>query len=79
MVLNTIPSTQQFSNIQWELLKLYKRNVSDDKLLEIKILLSNYFASKASNAMDELWEKNGWTNETMSEWLQEDVHTKTVS
>jgi hypothetical protein len=70
------PSTAQFSNLQWQLLQLYKHNISESNLLEIKQLLSNYFAEKASSAMNNLWDEKGWTNETMKTWLEEDVHKK---
>ncbi len=70
------PSTLQFTNIQWQLLQLYNRNISEANLLEIKQLLANYFANKASEEMDMLWDTNGWTNETMHKWLEEDVHEK---
>ena len=73
------PPISQFTNLQWQLLQLYNRNVSEDKLLEIKQLLSNYFADKASAAMDNLWEQKSWTDQTMFDWLEEDVHQKTIS
>lgn len=63
-------ANQQLSNVQIELLKLYSRNVPDAQLLEIKKLLANYFAGKASDEMDKLWEEKGWTNEKMDEWLK---------
>jgi hypothetical protein len=67
-------TTQQFTNLQWQLLQLYNRNISDANLLEIKQLLANYFAEKASEEMSKLWDSNGWSNATMYEWLNEDVH-----
>ncbi len=35
-------------------------------------MLSSYFADKASDEMDKLWDKKGWTNETMDEWLKDE-------
>ena len=43
---------QPFSNLQLELLKLYARKVSDRDLLQIKTLLGQYFAYKASDLAD---------------------------
>ena len=40
---------QPFSNVQLELLKLFASNVTDDDLLEIKILLAKYLFEKAKN------------------------------
>ncbi len=60
------------SNLQLELLKLYSQDVSDNDLIAIKKLLSNYFANKASNEMDKLWDNNNWSNETMQKWLSDE-------
>lgn len=57
------------SNLQIELLQLYSQEVSEEDLLAIKRLLAKYFADRASDAMDQLWDEKGWTNETMDEWL----------
>jgi hypothetical protein len=59
------------SNIQLELLKLYANNISEKQLIEIKLLLANYFAQQATEAMDELWETQNLTAETMTEWTNE--------
>ena len=59
------------SNIQMELLRLYGNNVSDKTLLEIKSLLANYFAERASDKMDELWEKEQMTQQQMTDWTNE--------
>ncbi len=64
-----IAATHKFSNVQLELLRLYSNNVSDETLLEIRDVLSRFFAEKASNEMDKLWNERGWSNETMQEWL----------
>jgi hypothetical protein len=65
----------KLSNIQLELLKLYHSNVSDQDLMEIRMLLANYFRNKASDEMDQLWDKNNWSNETMNEWENEHLRS----
>jgi hypothetical protein len=60
---------QKFSNVQQELLKLYRTDVPDEVLIEIKELLSRFFAERAMDGMDKLWDEQGWNNETMDEWL----------
>ena len=60
---------KHLTNLQLELLKLYSFNLPDEQLIEIKRLLANFFADKASDEMDKLWEEKGWTNDTMDEWL----------
>ena len=58
----------KLSNLQLELLQLYAQNVNDDDLIAIKKLIARYFADKAMDAMDSLWEERGYTNDTMIEW-----------
>jgi hypothetical protein len=65
------------SNVQKELLKLYANDVSDSTLLEIKLLLSNYFAEKATLAMEEFWDENNLTQQTMIDWTNEHNRTQT--
>lgn len=64
------------SNMQKELLKLYATNIPDEELREIKLLLSNYFAEKASKEVDKLWEENNWNKETMNKWANEHSRRK---
>ncbi len=56
-----IQSPPPFSNLQMELLKIFDRHLSDEELLEIKMLLAKHFLEKASNAADKVWENNKWT------------------
>ena len=65
-----------FSNMQKELLKLYSTDIPDVQLKEIKLLLSNYFADKATEEMDNLWEKNNWNDQTMNQWVNEHNRSK---
>ena len=59
------------SNLQKELLRLYGNNVSDETLLEIKSILARYFAGRASNAMDDVWNKRGLNPNDMANWANE--------
>ncbi len=58
------------SNLQIELLKLYSMDVSEEELIEVRRLLSQFFADKASDEMDRLWQENNWSDETMDNWLK---------
>jgi hypothetical protein len=64
------------SNMQKELLKLYATNIPDEELQEIKLLLSNYFAEKATKEVDKLWEEKNWNKETMNKWANEHNRSK---
>lgn len=59
------------SNLQLELLKLYANRIDDRKLLEIKLLLGNYFAQKATEAMDKVWDEQHLTEQDMINWTTE--------
>ncbi|UYZ63368.1 hypothetical protein [Hymenobacter weizhouensis] len=42
---------------------------------EIRHLIGLYYAEKAANLVDKLWDENGWTAETMHAWVQEHMRT----
>lgn len=67
--------TPPLSNLQLELLTVFSRSVPDEDLLAIKQLLSNYFAQKAANLADDVWEHEGFTEETMHQWRQKHLRT----
>jgi len=64
-------ATSSISNMQQELLKLYAANIADADLLNIKRYLAKYFASKAIDEADRIWEEKNYNNETMNEWLKD--------
>lgn len=70
-----VAAQKKLSKLQIELINVFTYDLSDAQLLEIKMLLSNYFADKASDRMDVLWEEQGWTDETMRQWGQEHMRT----
>ncbi len=67
--------TQKLSNLQLELIKTFSYQLDDTQLLEIKDILSKYFAEKATQEMDKLWDENKWTNATMDTWANEHLRT----
>ncbi|HSK71852.1 MAG TPA: hypothetical protein VK892_09175 [Pyrinomonadaceae bacterium] len=67
------------SNLQLELLRLYGNDISDESLREIKEILAKYFADKASNAMDKVWEEKNLTEEDMIRWTNEHNPAENVS
>jgi len=60
--------------MQLELLKIFKFQLNDEQLTEIRDILAKYFAEKASEEMQILWVKNNWSADTMDEWLGERLH-----
>lgn len=65
------------SNVQTELLKLYSNNINDHQLFDIKLMLGKYFAQKATEAMDKVWEEKSLTPQDMINWTNE--HNRTSS
>jgi hypothetical protein len=60
---------QPFTSLQIELLDLYARGISEQDLLAIKIMLSRFFAQKAIEEADKIWDERGYSDDTMQEWL----------
>ena len=71
--MNTI--TQPLTEAQLELLRLFNRDVDDADWVEIRRMITQYFANKASQAADKLWDEQGWSDQTMSDWLN--THQRT--
>jgi hypothetical protein len=60
-----------FSNLQKELLKLYAAGVSDEDLLQIRLLISNYFADKATKSMDDFLKEKNISTDEYNNWENE--------
>jgi len=69
-------STKGLTNLQLELLKIFSFEIKEEQLLEIKTMLSNYFADKVTNDVDKLFEEKGWGDEKIEEWSKEHMRTK---
>jgi len=66
---------QPLTELQLELLKLFARDVEERDLIEIKKLLIQYFANKAMDTADKVWEQNKWTEKDEVRFLNE--HNRT--
>jgi hypothetical protein len=61
----------RMTNLQFEIVKMFNYELNNNELVEIKNLLANYFQNKIDRNMDKLWADNGWTNDTMLQFLNE--------
>lgn len=61
----------QISNVQLEILKLYSTNLSQKDLEELKILLAQFYARRAIEQADKIWDEKKLTNQKMERWLCE--------
>jgi hypothetical protein len=68
-------NTTKFTPLQLELLRIFSRNPSEQELIDIKNMIARYYADKASDEMDRLWDERGYTNENMEAWNKEHMRT----
>ena len=57
------------SNVQMELLKLYATDLSDQDLKELRTLLGQFYAKRATKLADDIWDKRGLSDSDMNDWL----------
>lgn len=62
-------ASQPFSNLQLELLKVFSVSLSDEELLEVRRVLMQHFGQKATEAANQVWDEQGWTDEKVDELL----------
>lgn len=67
---------KKMSNLQLELLKVFSFDLDDEQIIEVRDLLAKYFAEKATEEMDRLWDKNEWSEKTIQKWSKEHMRTK---
>jgi hypothetical protein len=57
------------SNVQLELLKLFSTNLDDKDIIELKDLLSGFYADKAIAKADAIWDEKRLDDREMDKWL----------
>ncbi len=65
-------NTHKLTNLQHELLKIFAVNIDEKELLDIKNIISDYFASKAIDRADKIWDERDYTQKTMDQILNSD-------
>ncbi len=66
-----IESSQKFTSLQLELLKLYSFEPSEAELKEVRHMLANFFMERFQSKLDEAAAERGISDETLDEWLNE--------
>ena len=69
-------AAKPLTNLQMQLLKSFNFEVPESQLEEIKLLLGKYFAHKATEEMDKLWDDNKWSDDTMIAWTKEHLRVE---
>ena len=65
------PIHPPLSNVQAELLKLFSFDIPDKQLKELKKVISLFLLEKARDKADAIWDKKGFTDDTLQQILNE--------
>ena len=63
------------TNLQIEIIKVYKAELNEKELLEVSGLLSAYLTARAIKLADESWDERHWDEEKVKELLQTKMRT----
>lgn len=64
-----------FTPFQMQMLRLTERIKSQEEMDDIRHLVSNYFAEKAQQEVDRLWELGVINDEVIESWKHEHMRT----
>ena len=67
--------TKPFSPFQIEMLELASRVSSEVEMQDIRRLLGQYFAKRADDAIERLWDEGVLNDSVMEEWKSEHMRT----
>lgn len=64
-----------FNSAQLQILEMMSHVKTDSSLNEIKEVLSQYFAKKAEEAIDKLWDEGKINDQVIEQWKDEHLRT----
>ena len=64
-----------FTPFQIEMLELVSRVSSEVEMQDIRRMLGQYFANRAEDAIDRLWDEGVLNDNVMKEWKSEHMRT----
>ena len=67
--------TTAFNPVQQHLLKLFAFDGSDEKLLEVKEVLTKYFSQKLDKRLNELWDSGVLNQDKLDELRTKHLRT----
>ncbi|MBR3411087.1 MAG: hypothetical protein IKG81_00140 [Bacteroidales bacterium] len=68
-------NAKPFTPFQIEMLELVSRVSSEVEMQDIRRLLGQYFAKRAEDALDRLWDDGTLSEKVMEEWKNEHMRT----
>ncbi len=63
------------TNLQLELLKIFSRELPTSDLLELKDIISQFFARKLIESANQVWREQGWNEAKVEEILNTHLRT----
>lgn len=60
------------TNLQMELLKAFSREIPEQDLHELRIVISKFLLEKSRSQVDKIGIEKGYTDETIKKWLDEE-------
>lgn len=67
---------QPLSNVQLELLKTFSHQLSESEILDLREILARFFAQRAIQIANEVWDNNDWTDENVDRMLETKMRKK---
>jgi len=67
--------TTQLTDIQQALIDWFQLEMTDEELKELNLMFARYYADKATEGIDKLFEEKGWGQEKFEEWKNEHMRT----
>ena len=71
----TTLQAKPFTPFQIEMLELVSRVSSEVEMQDIRRMLGQYFAKRAEDAIDRLWDEGVLNDNVMEEWKSEHMRT----
>ena len=71
----TTLQAKPFTPFQIEMLELVSRVSSEVEMQDIRRMLGQYFAKRAEDALDRLWDEGVLNDKVMEEWKSEHMRT----
>jgi len=62
------------NDAQMSVLRLLGQMKTVEEVKELHKVISDYYARKIDEAMDQLWDSGEWSQERINQTLKEDVH-----
>lgn len=61
--------TQPLTNVQLEILKAFSFSLNNDELQDFKDIIAQYFAKRAIQSANKVWDDKGWDDEDVDRML----------